>query len=204
MRQILAERKNDSPYALKGYARTRHYPLENLFYFLSDKQMRWIQATEDEQDSRKIIVWSEWDIKQAGLDQKDFENNEDFFKWADRYGQYGMKRFKEMPCIKIFKDNLAFLEHQWEEILTRKPKYLIFREHDNGYVDIVEKNELSAQDIAIMEREHKIYLNYLKRWKAYVQSHPEKRNPVWRSPADDEYESDFALYDPLDEQGVDE
>ncbi|MBI2344463.1 hypothetical protein HYV10_00115 [Candidatus Dependentiae bacterium] len=80
---------------------------------------------------------------------------------------------------------------------------MILRERDNGYVDILEKDELSAEDIQIMNREHKIYQNYLKRWNEYTKIHPEKRYPVWRSEADNEFESDFALYDPIDEQGVD-
>lgn len=181
---------------------TKNNPLEDLFQFLSDKQMRWIKAEDDEQDIRKVIVWSEWNIKKP-LSFTDFENDEDFLKYAEQYGQYGTKRFKEIPCIKIFKDNLEFLEQQWKDICVKKPKYLILREQDNGYVDILEQDELSDQDIKIMEREHRMYLNYIKRWQAYVKAHPEKRNPVWRSPDDDEYESDFALYDSIDEQGID-
>jgi hypothetical protein len=55
-----------------------------------------------------------------------------------------------------------------------------------------------------MNREHKTYLNYINRWKEYVKAHPEKRTDVWRCPADNEFESDFRLYDPADEQGVDD
>lgn len=196
-------------YVTRPRIRTRNYPLEDLYEFITDKQMRWIKETEDENDPKKVIIWSEWNIKNA-LDEtvfgahEDYSKYEEYFKYLDRYGQYGLKRFKEVPAIRIFKDNLEFLEQQWREIRKRKPKYLIFREHDNGFVDILEKDELTEEDKAIIEREHKIYLNYLKRWDAYCKTHPEKRSQFWRSPADDEYESDFALYDPIDEQGVDE
>lgn len=181
---------------------TRHLPLEDLFNFLDDKQMRWIRLKDDEKDPRKVIIWSEWILKQP-FPFGTFATDEEEFAYGDSYSKYSIKRFEEMPKIHIFRDNYEFLEQQWEEIRIRKPKYLIIRQHDNGFIDIVEKNELSREDIANMDREHKIYLNYLKRWNDYVKAHPEKRSHLWRSPADNEFESDFALYDPIDEQGID-
>jgi len=201
MKQILIE-LTTCGYWWTKQTKTRHYPLEDLFQILSDEQSRWIQKTEDENDPRQIIIWSDWNIKKA-VDEEEFDSYEDFLKYVDSYHQYGRKRFKEVSAIRIFKDNLEFLEQQWQEIRKHKPKYLIFRQHDNGFVDIIEKDDLTSEDKAIIEREHKIYLNYLKRWNEYIQKHPERRNPVWRSSADDEFESDFTLYDPVDEQGVD-
>lgn len=203
MKYVFLEFIEDRGYdaSIKAKTKTRNYPLENLFEFLRDKQSRWIKATEDDEDSRKIIIWSEWSFKDE-IDTRNFKTNEDLLAYSRAYQTYSRKRWKEMPCIKIFKENLEFLEHQWQEIRKKRPKYLIFRQHDNGFVDILEKDELSAEDKAIIEREHKIYLNYIKRWEAYLAAHPE-RSRVWRSPADDEYESDFALYDPADEQNID-
>ncbi|MBI2344451.1 hypothetical protein HYV10_00055 [Candidatus Dependentiae bacterium] len=189
-------------YSYKEKIVTRNLTLDNLFEFLTDNEERWIKFEEDENDKRKIIIWSESNIKQA-LMPENFDSYDLFLNYLVLYGKYGRKRFAEMPAIRIFRDNYEFLEQQWQEICKRKPKYLILREHDNGYADILEKNELSAEDIQIMNREHKIYQNYLKRWNEYVKIYPEKRYPVWRSDADNEFESDFALYDPIDEQGVD-
>lgn len=193
----------DDGYGWGQIKATKHHFLDDLFMFLDDKQYRWIHIKEDEFDTRKIFIWDEHSFKEQRKFQE-FDCVEDFVAYGREYQKYSSKRWKELPKIHIFKDNLEFLEQQWQEIRQRKPKYLIFRQHDNGFVDIIEQNELSAEDLAIMEREHKIYLNYIKRWQAYVKAHPEKRSKVWMSPADDEYESDFALYDPIDEQGVNE
>ena len=164
--------------------------------------MRWIKETVNEHDLRKIFIWNQWSFKKQ-RSFREFKSTEDFIAYGNEYSKYTRKRWKELPTVHIFKDNLEFLEHQWNGIYTRKPKWLIFRQHDNGFVDILEKDELSAEDLVIMEREHKIYLNYVKRWEAYLKAHPD-RNATWYSSADDEYESDFALYDPIDEQGIDE
>jgi hypothetical protein len=206
MRYFFLELKDQTIYDYSKEQATRNYPLEDLFQILHDPQMsRWIEISEDEDDPRKVIIWSRLSgsLKDM-LKPTNFEKHEDFLKYVEQCQKYRHKRFKEMPRIHIFKDNLEFLQQQWEGLYKRKPKCLIFREHDNGYVDILEQDELSQEDLANIQHEHKIYLNYLKRWHAYCKAHPEKRNPVWRSPADDEYESDFALYDPIDEQGVDE
>ena len=204
MKYMFLEFSDDRWYhsSIKKKSKTRNYPLEDLFQFLDDKESFWVHATENENDLRKVMVWSDWYLKK-NLMPKDLNSYDDFIAYVDRYHMYTNKRLKEMPAIRIFKDNLEFLQQQWQEICKRKPKYVIFREHDNGFVDILEKDELSPEDIANMEREHKIYLNYLKRWHAYLAAHPQ-RSTIWRSSADDEYESDFALYDPADEQGIDE
>lgn len=181
---------------------TRNKPLEDLFEFLTDKQMRWIKLSEDKNDLTKIIIWSDWNIKKA-LPRENFATDEELFAYIDRYHLYSRKRFAEMPAIRISRKNYEELEKQWGEIRKNKPKYLIFREHDNGCVDILEKDELSAEDIVNMHREHKIYLNYFKRWNEYKKAHPEKLYPIWRTPTDNFFESDFALYDPIDEQEVD-
>jgi hypothetical protein len=183
---------------------TRNATLYNLFYFLDDKEKDcWIKFEEDKNDPSKVVIWSEDDIRNP-LPRENFATHKDFLNYLDGYYQYSRKRFSEMPAIRISRKNYEKLEKQWQEIYKRKPNYLIFREHDNGYVDILEKDELSAEDIVIMNREHKIYLNYSKRWNEYKKTHPEKLYPVWRSSEDNFFESDFALYDPVDEQGVDD
>ncbi len=190
-------------YTYRKKVLTRNASLYNLFYFLDDKEKDcWIKLEEDENDYNKVIIWSEDDIKKP-LDRDSFATHEDFVDYLDGYYKYSRKRFTEMPAIRISRKNYEELEKQWQGIYKRKPKYLIFREHDNGYVDILEKDELSQEDIVNMNREHKIYLNYFKRWKEFLKAHPEKGSGVWRSPADNFFESDFAFYDPVDEQGVD-
>lgn len=195
-------------YTYKEMVPTRNLSLEDLYNHLDDEQMRWIKVDEDENDPQKVIVWSKSNIKRSLMSKdfnvdEDFNRYQDFFDYVDRYHEYGRKRFAEMPAIRIFKDNYEYLKQQFEGIYKRKHTYLIMREHDNGYVDMLEKDELSEEDIANMNREHKIYQNYIKRRKEYEKAHPEKLYPIWRSPADNEFESDFALYDPVDEQGVD-
>ncbi len=183
---------------------SRNLPLNDLFEFLRDNRSKdcWIKLEEDENDSQKVIIWSTLNIKK-GLTLSDFNSLEEDLAYSEQYSKYAMKRFAEMPAIRISRKNYEELEKQWQEIRQRTPKYLIFREHDNGYVDILEKEELSDEDIKIMNREHKIYLNYSKRREEYEKAHPEKFYPIWRSPADNFFESDFALYDFVDEEGID-
>ena len=183
---------------------SRNLPLNDLFEFLRDNRSKdsFIKFEEDKKDHNKVMIWSKLNIKKP-LELKDFATDEEFWAYVDRYHQYSRKHLAEMPAIRISRNNYEELENQWKEIRKHKPKYLIFREHDNGYVDILEKNELSDEDIANMNRENKIYLNYLKRWNEYKKTHPEKLYPIWRCPADNFFESDFALYDPADELGID-
>lgn len=194
----------DSKYRYRKKVFTRNLPLNDLFEFLRDNRSKdcWVKLEEDKNNPNKVIIWSTWNIKKP-LELKYFATDEEFWAYVDRYHQYSRKRLAEMPAIRIFRKNYEELEKQWQEIYKRKPKYLIFREHDDGYVDILEKDELSQEDVANMGREEKIGDNYFKRWNVYKKTHSEKLYPVWRSPADNFFESDFALYDPVDEQGVD-
>jgi hypothetical protein len=181
---------------------TRNLPLEYLFdYLYGREQDERLRLEEDSNDPRRIILWATSNIKEA-LTYKSFDTYDIFLEYVDRYHKYGCKRFAEMPAIRISRENYEYLKQQFEELRNRKPQYLIMREHDDGHVDMLEKDELSDQDITIMNREYKIYQNYIKRWEAYQKAHL-NRYPVWRSPEDNEFESDFALYDPVDEQGVD-
>ena len=205
MRYIIYYFQDQYPYREK--VPTRNFPLEGLFYFLDYKENEcWIKLEEDENDPRKVIIWSTSHLKEFIVSSTRYPKESFAFdeEKSEQYHEYGRKRFAEMPAIRIFRDNYEYLNEQWQGIYKRKPNYIIFREHDNGFVDILEKNELSEEDIANMNREHKIYLNYIKRWKEYVKAHPEKRTRVWRCPADNEFESDFRLYDPADEQGIDD
>jgi hypothetical protein len=190
---------------------TRNLPLDDLFNYINSKgQDYWIKLDEDENDPTKIIIWSDWNIIWSycniknPLSREDFATHEDFLAYLDEYYKYSRKRFAEMPAIRISRKNYEELEKQWQEIRQGTPKYLIFRKHDNGYVDILEKNELSQEDIAIMKYEEKVGDNYIKRLNEYKKAHPEKFYPIWRTPADNFFESDFALYDPADEEGVDD
>lgn len=182
---------------------TRNLTLYDLVGFLDeDEHNRWSNLDKDEKNPENVIIWSDWNIKEA-LTSEDFTTNEEFLDYINQYKEYRSKRFTDMPVIRISLKNYEELEKQWKNIREHTPKYLILREHCNGYIDILEKDELSAEDIVIMNREHKIFQNYIKRRGQYVKAHPEKRNKIWRSPVDNEFESDFALYDPADEQGID-
>lgn len=194
----------DKVYCYREVVCSRNLPLDDLLHYLSGGgQDDFFKLEQDENDPNKVIIWSEFNLKKP-LTPSDFENYDKLWAYVDRYHQYSRKRFAELPAIRITMKNYEELEKQWEGIRKNKPKYLIFREHDNGYVDILEKEELSAEDVKIMNREHKIYQNYIKRWNEYKKAHPEKLYPIWRSPADNLFESDFALYDPIDEVGVDD
>ena len=194
----------DEKYSYRDTVPTRNLTLYDLFEFLEYKDYKdcWVKLEEDEHDPNKVIIWSTLNIKRA-LTLSDFAAPEEDWAYSERYSKYALKRFAEMPAIRISHKNYEALEEQIKGLYTRKPKYLIFQEHDNGYVEMIEKDELSDQDHAAMKREHKIYQNYIKRRDEYEKAHPEKRYGIWRSEADNEFESDFALYDPIDEQGID-
>ncbi len=187
---------------------TRNEPLRYLFYYLDGGQRdEWLEESDNENDPNKVILWSRKKIKEALTPEhfnahQDCTRLKDFWAYVDRYHKYSRKRLKEMPAIRISRQNYEQLKQQIETLYQRRPQYLILREHDDGHVDMLEQNELSPEDIKNMNREHKIYQNYKKRLEAYQKAHP-NRSYVWRSPEDNEFESDFALYDPSDEQGVD-
>ncbi len=186
---------------------TRNLPLYDLYNHLDDDQERLIEVKEDKKDPNKVIIWSTDNIKKSLMPEdfnahQDFTRQKDYLAYCEQFGKYGMKRFAEMPAIRISRENYEQLKQQFQGLYKRKHQYLIMREHDDGHVDMLEKDELSQQDIAIMNREHKIFQNYIKRLEAYQKAHPH-RSYIWRSPADNEFESDFALYDAIDEQGVD-
>jgi hypothetical protein len=187
---------------------TRNLPLDYLFeYLYSREQDERLRFEEDTNDPTRIILWAEDNIKKSLMPEdfnahQDFTRQKDFLAYCKQFGKYGMKRFAEMPAIRISRENYEQLKQQFEGLYKRKHKYLIMREHDDGHVDMLEKDEWSEQDIVNMNREHKIYQNYIKRLEAYQKAYP-NRSYIWRSPADNEFESNFALYDPADEQDVD-
>ena len=185
---------------------TRNLPLEDLIESFYDKLSKdcLINIKKDENDHQKIIIWSDFHFKKFVVWSS--RNPKESFAFDEeknkQYSQYAIKRFTEMPAIRISRKNYKKLEKQWQNIYEHTPKYLILREHEDGHVDMLEQNELSPEDIKNMNREDKIYQNYKKRLEAYQKAHP-NRSYIWRSPEDNEFESDFALYDPSDEQGVD-
>ena len=186
---------------------TRNLPLEYLFdYLYGREQDERLEISKNDMIPNKVILWSKKNIKEA-LEHKDFNLDQDatrlqdYLTYCKQFGKYGRKRLKEMPAIRISCENYEQLKEQFENLNQRKPQYLIMREHEDGHVDMLEQNELSPEDIKNMDREHKIYQNYKKRLEAYQKAHP-NRSYIWRSPEDNEFESDFALYDPVDEQGV--
>ena len=193
---------NYDEYTYRKKVPTRNLPLEYFFYYLDGGERDgWLELAEDKKDPSKVILWSRDNIKE-GLTPDKFEFNEDYFAYIAECSKYARKRFAEMPAIRISRENYEQLKQQFEGLYQRRPQYLIMREHDNGHVDMLEQDELSEQDITNMNREYKIFKNYKKRLEAYKKANPH-RSSIWRSPADNEFESDFALYDPADEQDVD-
>lgn len=193
---------NYDEYTYKEKIPTRNEPLRYLFYYLDGGERDgWLELEEDKKDPSKFVLWSRDNIKKS-LTPDQFEFNEDYFAYLKECSKYRLKRFAEMPAIRISRQNYEQLKEQFETLYQRRPQYLIMREHDDGHVDMLEQKELSPEDIKNMDREHKIYQNYEKRLKAYQKAHP-NRSYIWRSPEDNEFESDFALYDPSDEQGLD-
>ena len=197
----------DPLYGYRDKPPTRNNPLYDLYNRLDDDQMRWIEIEEDEKNPKNLIIWSRKNIKE-GLMPNDFNVHQDFTRLKDylvyskQFCKYSRKRFKEMPAIRISRENYEQLKQQFAGVYQRQPQYLIMREHDDGRVDMLEKNELSQEDIANMNREHKIFQNYIKRLEAYRKAYS-NRSHIWHSLEDNEFESDFALYDPVDEQDVD-
>ena len=190
--------QRDFSYGMIEDGQTKNFHIQDLFWYL-ERNYDWLHL--DEIDG-KLIVWSDWDFKEVIPYNRHNLSFDDYLEYGRAYNIYRNKHWKEIPKVTMTKQNYEEILQQWKFIQETKPAYLIFTEYDDGRVEIIGKNELSEQDKLDMQREHKIYLNFKRRWKQYLAAHP-KRSKIWRSPADDEYESDFAHYDPVDEQGID-
>lgn len=139
----------------------------------------------------KILLWSSDYTKQMA-DFPELNHEEKMAVYAE-YRKYVKKRWDDMPKIEMSLQNYEEITEKWNAILEQKPQYIIFSQDDNGYVDLIGKQELSEQDLQDMKIEHEKYLRYKKAWDAYEQANPD-RSEVWRSSADDEYEADWQKY----------
>lgn len=167
---------------------TMNFALQDLWFFLNTDQYTWLHLIEDEKNN-KIILWSEWGLKKQA--KVIFDNQAEKQAFDDAYRVYYRKRWFDMSKLEMSKENYELVVQQWEEISKRMPEYVIFTQHDSGFVEIIGKDELSEQDLADMRRENEKYLRYQEAWKKYTNSFKPYRSSEWRSPADEEYEADF-------------
>ena len=212
MRQILIINEVLSGYTWCGHPyRSKHYPLENLFEYVTDPQREDIECEALENNPEMVKIWYTDDLKRALVpwqyDPK-LSNNLSHDAYIQLcYSSYSKRAFEELPSVIITKQNLDELYQQWKDILKiqPRPQYLFLRQEDNGFVHFIAKNELSEEDWKQVRRDVKIDKNYSMRLRNYRLQHREKFvNKVWLSESDNFFDSDCPLYDPVDEIGVDD
>ena len=174
---------------------TANFELQNLKIILETKNPYKLHLT---QSDNKIILWSSDKIKQqASLQFNSKEKNDEF---SQTYSQYSNKRWHDMPKLEITLQNYEMIIQKWNEIINSKPEYIIFSQDNVGYVDLIGKDELSAQDLADMKIEHEKYLKYKTAYDKYTKSRPDITDDLWYGPESSEYEADWQKFldEPLD------
>ena len=174
---------------------TANFELQNLKIILETKNPYKLHLT---QSDNKIILWSSDKIKQqASLQFNSKEKNDEF---SQTYSQYSNKRWHDMPKLEITLQNYEMIIQKWNEIINSKPEYIIFSQDNVGYVDLIGKDELSAQDLADMKIEHEKYLKYKTAYDKYTKSRPDITDDLWYGPDSSEYEADWQKFldEPLD------
>jgi len=211
MRQILIINEVLSGYTWVHQYRSKHYPLENLFEYVTEVEREDIECETLEDNPDMVKIWYEDDLKRALLPwtyDPEISFNRTYEEYASAYyNNYTKRAFQELPSVIITKQNLDELYQQWKDILKiqPRPQYLFLRQEDDGYVHFIYKNELSEEDWKQVRRDVKISKNYRKRRHNYeVQNYEKFANQDWLSEADNFFDSDCPLYDPVDEIGVDD
>ena len=174
---------------------TANFELQNLKIILETKNPYKLHLTHSD---NKIILWSSDKIKQqASLQFNSKEKNDEF---SQTYSQYCNKRWHDMPKLEITLQNYEMIIQKWNEIINSKPEYIIFSQDNVGYVDLIGKDELSAQDLADMKIEHEKYLKYKTAYDKYTKSRPDITDDLWYGPESSEYEADWQKFldEPLD------
>lgn len=185
-------------------AQTQNYMLQYLHSSLEQElfeiikkfndgcqSINWEGLRLDLLNKNTILLWHFDYIKgMANIDFKTKQEMEDYYK---AYSEYSDKRWDDMPKLEMSLQNYQEILEKWETIKEAKPEYIIFSQDDQGYVDLIGKNELSQEDIADMKTEHQKFLKRQKAWKKYIHAHP-NRSEVWRSPEDSEFEADWQKY----------
>ncbi|MCX5923623.1 MAG: hypothetical protein NTU89_03615 [Candidatus Dependentiae bacterium] len=178
---------------LAGYwiiedAGSRNFELYNLYLALDPIEDGQVQVTDY---NGTVLIWSLDSFKESA--QIEFQTDKEKHDFDRSYYKYYDKRWKEMPKIEVTSKDYQDLKVKWTKIIEEKPEYVIFSLDDSGpihTVDVVGKNELSEQDIIDSKQEHEKFLRYEKAINLYRNSLVDYSD-VWRSSADDEYDSDI-------------
>ncbi len=167
---------------------TKNFDLQFLWFFLYRSQYDWINISIT---AEKVVLWNSENLKNmVDIDFKTKQEMEDFYK---SYREYSKKRWDDMPKLEMTLKNYEEIIQKWNHIVDTMPEYIIFSQDDQGYVDLVAKQELSQQDLADMKIEHEKYLKYSAAKEKYERAYP-NRSEVWRSPEDSEFEADWQKY----------
>ena len=179
---------NDIDYGQIKNFYTKNFALQYLWFSLYRPQYDWVHISKLPD---KVLLWSSDYTKQMA-DFPELTSEEKMAVYLE-YRKYVKTRWDNMPKLEMSVQNYEEITEKWKKIIEQKPQYIIFSQDDNGYVDLIGKQEFSEQDLQDMKIEHEKYLRYKKAWDAYEQANPD-RSEVWRSSADDEYEADWQKY----------
>ena len=86
----------------------------------------------------------------------DSTNNDDWLDVCEKkYGERELILDPEMPLLHFSKENIEEVLRSWEKLQNFDHKYLIITEYDNGWIDLEGKQELSDDDMKIVESSKK-------------------------------------------------
>ena len=119
--------------------------------------------------TNEVFIWARFSIKKQ--EYKEFPTLEEFSQYSEMYEQYYDKRWEEIPKIVISIEDWNFLQQRWKQIKVKKPRYLIFMLDDSGpfnKIEIIDKDELSLQDLHDVQIEHEKYVKYEHARQQYI------------------------------------
>lgn len=180
-----------SRYEIADGYQTKNFELQDVFNILENNNFDWIHVTKSK---NFIRIWSEWSFKEPA--KIEFKALDEKVAFERSYNEYYDKRWDDMTSVKLSYEDYDKLIQKWKSIEKEKPENVIFSLDLSGpinTVDVVGKNELSEQDIIDAKEEYEKFLRYEKARNSYRNSLADYSD-VWRSPTDDEYESDIEKY----------
>ena len=167
-----------------------------LYYInltLDPFQEEWINC--DIISSKNLVfIWSDDSLRQQA--KLEFKTLKERYEFDKEYKKYYDKRWEEMPKIEITLENYEKLKQKFENIKKEKPKFIVFILDNSGPLDkveLIEKNELSQEDLQDIKFEHAQYIRLEKAEQIYNYDHDVIDN-IWRSHADSVYDSDIEKY----------
>jgi hypothetical protein len=192
MKRIFLKLNNrKSRYEVEDGYQTRSFELQDVFNILENNNFDWIHVTKSK---NFIRIWSEWSFKEPA--KIEFKTLDEKLAFERSYNEYYDKRWDDMTSVKLSYGDYDKLIQKWQSIDKEKPEYVIFSLNDSDHihtVDVVGKNELSEQDIIDAKQEHEKFLRYEKARNSY-RNNLLDYSDIWRSSADDEYDSDIEKY----------